>query len=244
MQSIIFDYLNNYSSFQLFGLSHWIAIFLFFFMVIFLPWFSKTHLEVRHQNLIGNILITLVFINYPIWVVLEFIAGTFDFKLHLPLHLCRFANLLLPIALFWKNDKIFQILYFWGMSAIFQAIFTPDIIHDFPHFHYFRYFFAHQLMVISIIYYVVVFKMKPTIHGLKNAFLALNIFLLVAFISNKFLGSNYFWIMDKPPAGSILDFMGPWPWYIFVAELVALLHFYLAFIVYKFLDYNFGLIKK
>ena len=86
--------------------------------------------------------------------------------------------------------------------------------------------------------------MKPTIHGLKNAFLALNIFLLVAFISNKFLGSNYFWIMDKPPAGSILDFMGPWPWYIFVAELVALLHFYLAFIVYKFLDYNFGLIKK
>ena len=123
MQSIIFDYLNNYSSFQLFGLSHWIAIFVFFFMVIFLPWFSKTHLEVRHQNLIGNILITLVFINYPIWVILEFIAGTFDFKLHLPLHLCS-LQIFYSDCLFWKNDKIFKYFILGDVSNISSHFYT------------------------------------------------------------------------------------------------------------------------
>ena len=136
MRSIVFDYLNNYSSFQLFGKSHWIAIILFFLTAVILPWFSKKYLEEKYQSTVGLILIFLVFINYPVWVFLELIAGTFDLKLHLPLHLCRLANLLLPIALIWKNDKIFQILYYWGMSAMFQAIFTPDITHDFPHFHY------------------------------------------------------------------------------------------------------------
>ena len=75
----------------------------------------------RHQNLIGNILITLVFYKLSyLGYSPEFIAGTFDFKLHLPLHLCRFANLLLPIILFWKNDKIFQILYFGGCQQYFK----------------------------------------------------------------------------------------------------------------------------
>ena len=243
MRSIVFDYLNNYSSFQLFGKSHWIAIILFFLIAVILPWFSKKYLEEKYQSTVGLILIFLVFINYPVWVFLELIAGTFDLKLHLPLHLCRLANLLLPIALIWKNDKIFQILYYWGMSAMFQAIFTPDITHDFPHFHYFRYFAAHQLLVICLIYYVVVFNMRPTLSGLKNAFLALNVFLVIAFISNKVIGSNYFWIMEKPPSGSILDFMGPWPWYILVAEIVAFFHFYLAYFFYKFLNHKATLTK-
>ena len=118
MQSIVFNYLNNYSSFQLFGKSHWIAIFLFFLIAVILPWFSKKYLEEKYQSTVGLILIFLVFINYPVWVFLELIAGTFDLKLHLPLHLCRLANLLLPIALIWKNDKIFQILYYWGMLSL------------------------------------------------------------------------------------------------------------------------------
>ncbi len=160
------------------------------------------------------------------------IAGSFDLKLHLPLHLCRFANLLLPLAIYKKNNTLFQILFYWGLSAMFQAIFTPDITHDFPHFHYFRYIAAHHLLVITIIYYVVVFDFKPTISGLKKAFIALNAFLIVALIFNIILEANYFWLMDKPPAGSLLDFMGPWPWYILVAEFVALMHFYAAYFLY------------
>ena len=122
---------------------------------------------------------------------------------------------------------------------MFQAIFTPDITHDFPHFHYFRFIAAHHLLVITIIYYVVVFDFKPTISGLKSAFIALNVFLIIVLIFNMIFESNYFWLIDKPPAGSLLDLMGPWPWYILVGEFVALIHFYAAYFLYYTLNKRF-----
>ena len=51
--------------------------------------------------------------------------------------------------------------------------------------------------------------------------------------------SNYFWLMDKPPAGSLLDLMGPWPWYILVGEFVALIHFYIAYFLYYTINKRF-----
>lgn len=239
MRKYVSNYLNDFELFHLFGVSHWISIILFFFTAFSLPFFAKKYFSKLAQKRIGFVLVFFVFINFPVWVILEIIAGSFDIKLHLPLHLCRFANLILPFALYNKDGILFQIMFYWGLSAMFQAIFTPDITHDYPHFHYFRYIAAHHLLVISIIYYVVIFDYKPTISGLKKAFLALNIFLIIALFFNIAFEANYFWIMDKPPSRSLLDFMGPWPWYIFIAEFVALLHFYAAYFLYCVLNTRF-----
>ena len=236
MREYVSNYLNDFELFHLFGASHWFSIIFFFIAAFSLPYYSRKYFSKRLQKLIGHVLVFFVFINFPLWVILEIIAGSFDAKLHLPLHLCRLANLLIPFAFYSKNNTLFQILFYWGLSAIFQAIFTPDITHDFPHFHYFRYIAAHHLLVIAIIYYVVVFDFIPTISGLKKSFLALNIFLITALFFNIIFEANYFWIMDKPPSGSLLDFMGPWPWYILVAEFVALLHFYAAYFLYYTLN--------
>tara|TARA_B110001454_G_scaffold176444_1_gene168561 strand:- start:76 stop:801 length:726 start_codon:yes stop_codon:yes gene_type:complete len=232
MRSAVAEYLNNYNSFELFGLSHWTAILIFIFLLIFLPFYSKSHLSINQQKSLGNLLGFLIFINFPIWVLLEFIGGSFDVKLHLPLHLCRFANLLLPFVMLRRNEFLFQILFYWGLSGMFQAIITPDIVQDFPHFHYFRFFIGHHLMIVALMYIIIVYKMKPTIEGLKNSFFGLNLFLVIAFLANILLDANYFWIMEKPPTGSLLDYMGPWPWYILTAEFLALAHFGLAYFIF------------
>jgi len=230
------EYLNTYNQFELFGLSHWVAIFLFLLLVFLVPWYSKTYLNINQQNRVGIALGLIVFLNYPIWIILEIFAGSFDVSLHLPLHLCRFANLLIPFVMIKRNYFVFEILYFWGLSGMLQGMITPDIVEDFPHFHYFRYFAGHHLLVIAIIYAVVVYDLKPTLNSLKKAFIALNGFLVIALFANLALDANYFWIMGKPPAGSLLDFMGPWPWYILTGEFVALGHFILAYFLYLLID--------
>ena len=61
-------------------------------------------------------------------------------------------------------------------------------------------------------------------------------FLVIALFANLILDANYFWIMGKPPAGSLLDYMGPWPWYILTGEFVALGHFILAYLLYLLIN--------
>ena len=226
------DYLYTYDKFELFNFSHIVSIIFFVILAIFLPLISKNYLSINIQDKISKILGIIIFINYPIWVILEILAGSFDSTIHLPLHLCRFANLLILFVTFSKNEFIFQLLYFWGLSGMFQGLVSPDILEDFPHFHYFRYFAGHHLFVVAMIYSIVVMKFKPTLIGLRNAYIGINVFLVIAFIYNILFDANYFWIMSKPPAGSLLDYMGPWPWYILTGQLVALAHFCIAYFIY------------
>jgi uncharacterized membrane protein YwaF len=53
---------------------------------------------------------------------------------------------------------------------------------------------------------------------------------------NTALDSNYFWIRGKPPVPSLLDYMGPWPWYIMWSEFLALGHFIIAYSPFYFLN--------
>jgi hypothetical integral membrane protein (TIGR02206 family) len=179
--------------------------------------------------------------SYIIWTILEIIAGTFDLKLHLPIHLCRMANLLLPLVMVTRSFFFYEILYFWGLSGMLQAVITPDIAAGFPHFQFFRFWFAHHGMIIALIYATVVYDMRPNLKSVWKAMLALNIFLLISIIANILLDANYFWICGKPinqlgeHVPSLLDYLGPWPWYILAAEFVALAHFLLAYIPFIFI---------
>ena len=96
-------------------------------------------------------------------------------------------------------------------------------------------------MIIALIYATVVYDMRPNLKSVWKAMLALNIFLLISIIANILLDANYFWICGKPinqlgeHVPSLLDYLGPWPWYILAAEFVALAHFLLAYIPFIFI---------
>jgi uncharacterized membrane protein YwaF len=61
-----------------------------------------------------------------------------------------------------------------------------------------------------------------------SAFKWLNIYVLALIPINYLLDANYFYLMAKPINPSVLDYFGPWPIYILVAELLVMGFFAIA----------------
>jgi hypothetical integral membrane protein (TIGR02206 family) len=141
----------------------------------------------------------------------------------LPLHLCDLALLIAPVALLTANRFAYELLYFWGIGGAIQALLTPNITTGFPGFRCMFFFLAHGLLVASALYATVVMRLRPTGWSVLRVWLVTNAYGLLILPVNYALDTNYLFIMRKPPTPSLLDLMGPWPWYLVVLDVVALL---------------------
>ena len=73
-----------------------------------------------------------------------------------------------------------------------------------------------------MIYMTAIEGFRPTWQSVWKTMLALNVYFLFVAGINYVIDSNYMYTMAKPETASLLDLMGPWPWYIAVCEFVAL----------------------
>lgn len=164
------------------------------------------------------------------WSLLEMGLGNFNVSQDLPLPLCNFLALLLPLFTLTRSLFLFELFYFWVLSGTLQAIITPDLQDSFPHYHFLKYWIVHLGLVIVVLYAAVVYKMRPTLKSVLKAFIWLQPYVLFCMGVNYALGANYLYLNAKPPMASLLDFMGPWPVYILVAQLIAMPLFLLAYL--------------
>jgi hypothetical integral membrane protein (TIGR02206 family) len=89
---------------------------------------------------------------------------------------------------------------------------------------------AHGLIIIAMVYMTAIEGFRPTWKSLWKTMLLINIYLVVVTGINVLLGSNYMYTLHKPATASLLDHMGPWPWYLLSGEMVALAMFTLLFL--------------
>jgi uncharacterized membrane protein YwaF len=122
--------------------------------------------------------------------------GRYELDSDLPLHLTDAVTVVAAVALWTRRPLAFELTWFWGLTASLQAVLTPDLGTD-DRFPSFLYWH----------YFVT--------HG----------GVAVAAVGNALTGGNYMFLREKPDASTLLDYMGPWPWYILTAALVALAMF-------------------
>ncbi|WP_026584897.1 YwaF family protein [Bacillus sp. J33] len=170
---------------------------------------------------------------YHIWL---FKGGHWDLSYTLPLHLCSISLILCLVLLATKSRTVFQIVYFIGIIGAMMSISTPEIFLGFPHFRYFQFFITHNLIILTCLYFVFVHQYRPTGKGLLKSFLFLNISASAAFLANKLTGGNYMFLSYKPNSTSLLDYLGPYPYYILVLEAVASFLFLLLLAPFQWIE--------
>jgi hypothetical integral membrane protein (TIGR02206 family) len=146
--------------------------------------------------------------------VADGVNGTYNAKYTLPLQLTDAVSATAIIALLTRRRLAVELLYFWSLSATLQALLTPDLAQNFPNIYYFTYFGYHIGALVAALMLTFGLALYPRPRAALRAFAVTLAWAAVAAIGDLITGGNYMYLRAKPIHNSLLNLMGPWPWYI------------------------------
>lgn len=208
---------NQSIEFEMYSKNHFVILGIFLLMIV-LIFLNKNQLceEKWRRSEIG-VAISLIMIEIMnhIWM---YVNGNWKLGRSMPLELCNIGLILCVILLITQKKLFFELLFFIALLGATQAIFTPALTYDFPHFRFFHFFYAHMMVVWVTLYYMWAKGYYPTFQSVVKLMVFLNLLLPLILYINKQADGNYWFLRHKPSGPSLLDLLGPYPWYIFSLE--------------------------
>ncbi|HTI35459.1 MAG TPA: TIGR02206 family membrane protein [Miltoncostaea sp.] len=181
----------------------------------------------RRTRIGARALAVVLVLNEVVFHAVHQVDRGFSTRTDLPLQLTDAATVAAVIGLWWGSPLAFELTWFWAGSATVQALLTPDLRQSFPDYRWWWFVIAHSGVVIAAVLMAWGMRRTPRPGAVRRAFAwSLGVTALAAAGCLLFDG-NYMYLRDKPPGGSLLDVMGPWPWYIASAAALALALFWL-----------------
>jgi hypothetical integral membrane protein (TIGR02206 family) len=142
-----------------------------------------------------------------------------------PLQLCDMAIFVAAYALLSLNRLAAEIVYFWAGAGTLIAMLMPDLAAGFPSWEFVFFFGLHAAVLVSAAVLTFGFGLRPRRRAALRVLGWTNVYALGVGLVNVGTGSNFMYLRAKPQQASVLDWMGPWPFYLLGAELFALVLF-------------------
>ncbi len=147
----------------------------------------------------------------------------------LPFQLCDLALWLVAWALIGRHGVVAELAFFWGLAGSSQAVLTPDLHEGFPSYPWWQFFLGHCGVVVGAVYLAASGRLRMTARSVWRVWLISNLYVAVAGLLNWTWGTNFGYLARKPSHPSLLDYLGPWPFYIGGMEVIALGLFFLCY---------------
>jgi len=164
------------------------------------------------------------------------ISGEFGADWALPFELCHWVLIACVVTLFYPNQLASEIAYFWGFGGTLQAVLTPDIGTAFPSWDFVMFFWGHGITLLAIVFLIAARGFRPRRNSVLRMFLALNAYGLTAGLIDLIFHWDYGYLCQKPLRPSLLDYLGPWPWYLLSLEVLGLALFYILLLPWRLFD--------
>jgi len=161
-------------------------------------------------------------ISLDIWYIT---TGTWNIHTSLPFELCSIASIACAIMLLTRNRFLFETFYFIGIAGAIQAIVTPDLLFGFPQFRFIQFFTDHFLLILAPLIMIWLYNYTITKWSIMKAFITINVIAIFVFIINTLTDANYMFLIQKPTSASLLDVLGPYPYYLLALEVIAIVIF-------------------
>lgn len=163
--------------------------------------------------------------------------GLMGLSIHLlPLNLCTLSVFLSAWMLVTQDRRVFEIVYYWGFGGTTQALLTPDLQEGFPATSYLLFFLGHGGVIVALAFAMLVFRFRPHLDSIPRVAAITLAAASLALAVNLSLGTNFMYLLEKPNQPSILDWFGPWPWYLLGLVFLSLLSFFILYLPFLIRD--------
>jgi hypothetical integral membrane protein (TIGR02206 family) len=178
--------------------------------------------------ILGRVLAVVILGGWIAEYIADVVLGLWSVEYDLPLQLTDLVTVVSALALWTRRPGLVELTYFWALTATLQAVVTPDLAYSFPSVFYFTYFTYHGGAILAACLLVFGCRLYPRPGAVRRVYAASLVWTAVAGAGDVITGGNYMYLRDKPAHGTLLDVMGPWPWYIASTAVLGLGLLYLA----------------
>jgi hypothetical integral membrane protein (TIGR02206 family) len=201
--------------FTAYGPSHWAILAVFVIGAVLLVRVGRGQTEQQARRL-ARILGAVTALIYAAILIYIVTPPSIDYSV--PLQLTDLATVVAAYALWSQKQWAYALTYYWGLVLSTQALISPALQGpDFPHYQFLAFWAIHLLVVWAAIYLTWGRGMRPDWRDFRFAVLVTLVWATVTFTFNTIAGTNYGFLNRKPSTSSLLDVMGPWPWYVVTA---------------------------
>ena len=152
----------------------------------------------------------------------------------LSFHLCSISAVLGVYLIFFRQNKtLFGIWFFWSLQGALQALLQPTVTVGVEYYKYWQFFTHHVLLVILPVTFIY-FRGWIPFKDVLRSYMWLVIVSIPVMIFNTITGMGYMFVSfghdARPTTGSILDLLGPFPFYIIPLIGLAFALFYITYL--------------
>ena len=140
----------------------------------------------------------------------------FSAKHSLPLQICDLAWIFVAWGLLTLRPLPLALTYYWGLTLSVQGLVQPTLTEPFPDLEFFVFWAKHVLIVWGAVYLCLSLRHGPDWAAYWRAVVWTIGWLAVVLGLNAVLASNYGYVSGKPSEATVLDLLGPWPFYVVV----------------------------
>jgi hypothetical integral membrane protein (TIGR02206 family) len=193
--------------FKPFGVAHLTVIFLTVALPFLLALIVRRRQSRFLERSIALTISALLLINYVAYLIVARRFGVTGWTRALPMQLCDWAMFVIIVALCTGNRRWLEVAYFWGIGGTLQALITPNLAFGFPDLRFISFFVAHSGIIIGIVFLMLIYGFRPRAVGILRTFVWTEVYFVVAFTIDLLTGENYGFLLHKPEAASLLDFL-------------------------------------